>query len=274
MEKKRRVALVLGGGGARGIAHIGAIEELECQGFEVSAVAGTSMGALVGGMYASGHLEPFKEWMCALDRYKVFGLVDFTLSPEGLVKGDRVMRAMQELVPDVLIEQMPVPFAAVAADLVTGREVVLDRGGLYEAIRASISIPSVFRPVHRDGMVLVDGGMVNPVPYDRVRRSEGDLLVAVDVCAPFGGDPAIRARMSLNHYKVLVTSSQIMQQRIALLQRRLCPPDILVEMPADRFSMFEFYRSAEIVEAGREAMRAALGRFAERASDGMEFVKA
>ena len=274
MEKKRRVALVLGGGGARGIAHIGAIEEVECQGFEVSAVAGTSMGALVGGMYASGHLEPFKEWMCALDRYKVFGLVDFTLSPEGLVKGDRVMRAMQELVPDVLIEQMPVPFAAVAADLVTGREVVLDRGGLYEAIRASISIPSVFRPVHRDGMVLVDGGMVNPVPYDRVRRSEGDLLVAVDVCAPFGGDPAIRARMSLNHYKVLVTSSQIMQQRIALLQRRLCPPDILVEMPADRFSMFEFYRSAEIVEAGREAMRAALGRFAERASDGMEFVEA
>lgn len=273
MEQKRRVALVLGGGGARGIAHIGAIEELERQGFEVSAVAGTSMGALVGGMYASGHLGPFKEWMCALDRYKVFGLVDFTLSSEGLVKGDRVMRAMQELVPDVRIEQMPVPFAAVAADLVTGREVVLDRGGLYDAIRASISIPSVFRPVHRDGMVLVDGGMVNPVPYDRVRRSEGDLLVAVDVCASFGGDPAFRARMSLNHYKVLVTSSQIMQQRIASLQRRLCPPDILVEMPADRFSMFEFYRSAEIVEAGREAMRAALGRFAERASDGMEFVE-
>lgn len=273
MEQKRRVALVLGGGGARGIAHIGAIEELERQGFEVSAVAGTSMGALVGGMYASGHLGPFKEWMCALDRYKVFGLVDFTLSSEGLVKGDRVMRAMQELVPDVRIEQMPVPFAAVAADLVTGREVVLDRGGLYDAIRASISIPSVFRPVHRDGMVLVDGGMVNPVPYDRVRRSEGNLLVAVDVCAPFGGDPAFRARMSLNHYKVLVSSSQIMQQRIASLQRRLCPPDILVEMSADRFSMFEFYRSAEIVEAGREAMRAALGRFAERASDGMEFVE-
>lgn len=272
MEKKRRVALVLGGGGARGIAHIGAIEELERQGFEVSAVAGTSMGALVGGMYASGHLEPFKEWLCALDRYKVFGLVDFALSSEGLVKGDRVMRAMQDLVPDVLIEQMPVPFAAVAADLATGREVVLDRGGLYEAIRASISIPSVFRPVHRDGMVLVDGGMVNPVPYDRVRRCEGDLLVAVDVSAPFGGDPRVRARMSLNHYKVLVTSSQIMQQRIASLQRRLCPPDILVGLPADRFSMFEFYRSAEIIEEGREAMRAAIGRFVERSSDGTDFV--
>ena len=100
--KKRRAALVLAGGAARGVAHIGAIEELESQGFEVHAVAGTSMGALVGGMYASGHLEPFKEWMYTLDKYKVFGLVDFALSTEGLVKGDRVMRAMKELVPDVL----------------------------------------------------------------------------------------------------------------------------------------------------------------------------
>ena len=144
--KKRRVALVLAGGGARGVAHIGAIEELESQGFEIGAVAGTSMGALVGGVYASGYLEPFKEWMCALDNYKVFSLVDFALSTEGLVKGDRVMEAMKELVPDVEIEQMPVPFAAVAADLLTGSEVVLDSGGLYDAIRASISIPSVFRP--------------------------------------------------------------------------------------------------------------------------------
>lgn len=126
--KKRRVALVLAGGGARGVAHIGAIEELERQGFEISAVAGTSMGALVGGVYASGYLEPFKEWMRALDKYKVFSLVDFALSTEGLVKGDRVMEAMKELVPDVQIERMPVPFAAVAADLLTGDEVVLDSG--------------------------------------------------------------------------------------------------------------------------------------------------
>lgn len=184
--KKRRVALVLAGGGARGVAHIGAIEELERQGFEISAVAGTSMGALVGGVYASGYLEPFKEWMRALDKYKVFSLVDFALSTEGLVKGDRVMEAMKELVPDVQIERMPVPFAAVAADLLTGDEVVLDSGGLYDAIRASISIPSVFRPVHRDGRVLVDGGTVNPLPLNRVRREEGDLLVAVDVSARFG----------------------------------------------------------------------------------------
>lgn len=261
MDRKRSVALVLGGGGARGVAHIGAIEELERRGFDIRAVAGTSMGALVGGMYASGYLEPFKRWMCSLDRYKVFGLVDLAFSSEGLVKGDRVIRALQELVPDVRIEQLPKPFAAVATDLATGCEVVLDRGGLYDAIRASISIPSVFRPVHRDGMVLADGGMVNPLPVDRVRRSEGDLLVAVDVCGPFGRGGASRRGAVLNHYKVLVASSQIMQQRISELQRRLSPPDVLVTLPADGFSIFEFYRSAEIVEAGREAMRVALDRF-------------
>ena len=256
--EKRRVALVLAGGGARGVAHIGAIEELESRGFEIAAVAGTSMGALVGGIYASGHLAAFKEWMCSLDKYKVFGLVDFALSSEGLVKGDRVMKAMQELIPDVRIEQMPVPFAAVAADLLTGREVVLDRGGLYDAIRASISIPSVFRPVHRDGMVLVDGGTVNPLPLNRVRREEGDLLVAVDVSAPFGADPTTRANASLNYYKVLIASSQIMQQHISQLMCRLYRPDVLVQLPADSYGMFEFYRAAELVEAGHAVTRAAL----------------
>ena len=254
--KKRKAALVLAGGGARGVAHIGAIEELESQGFEITSVAGTSMGALVGGVYASGHLEPFKEWMRALDKYKVFSLVDFALSTEGLVKGDRVMEAMKELVPDMEIEQMPVPFTAV-----TGSEVVLDKGGLYDAIRASISIPSVFRPVHREGQVLVDGGTVNPLPLNRVKRAEGDLLIAVDVSARFGANPAQRANASLNYYKVLIASSQIMQQRITQLMSRLYKPDIMVEMPADSFGMFEFYHSDEIIEAGREATRAALERW-------------
>ena len=259
--KKRKAALVLAGGGARGVAHIGAIEELESQGFEITSVAGTSMGALVGGVYASGHLEPFKEWMRALDKYKVFSLVDFALSTEGLVKGDRVMEAMKELVPDMEIEQMPVPFTAVAADLLTGSEVVLDKGGLYDAIRASISIPSVFRPVHREGQVLVDGGTVNPLPLNRVKRAEGVLLIAVDVSARFGANPAQRANASLNYYKVLIASSQIMQQRITQLMSRLYKPDIMVEMPADSFGMFEFYHSDEIIEAGREATRAALERW-------------
>lgn len=260
--RKRRAALALAGGGARGVAHIGVIEELERMGFEITSVAGTSMGALVGGMYAAGHLEHFKAWMCALDRYKVFGLVDFALSTECLIKGDRVIRTLEELIPDVQIERMRIPFAAVAADLLTGREVVFDSGGLYDAIRASISIPSIFRPVRRDGMVLIDGGIVNPLPLNRVRRQRGDLLVAVDVSAPFGIDPAQRAKISLNHYKLLSTSSQIMQQHITRLMRRLYEPDIVIEIPADSYGLFEFYRSGELVEAGRRATRAVFERIA------------
>ena len=278
----RRVALALAGGGARGVAHIGALEELERRGYEIAAVAGTSMGALVGGMYAAGHLEEFKEWMCSLDRYKVFGLVDFTFSAEGLVKGSRVIDAMKELIPDMRIEQMRLPFTAVSADLLTGREVVIERGGLYDAIRASIAIPSVFRPVHRDGMVLTDGGIVNPMPVNRVRREAGDLLVAVDVCAPFAvegsgavggsvpaagvnaigaGRAALRKLPSLNYYKLITASTEIMTQHLTRLMCRLYRPDVLVELPADRFGLFEFYRSREIAEAGAAAARQALDRF-------------
>lgn len=278
----RRVALALAGGGARGVAHIGAIEELERRGYEIAAVAGTSMGALVGGMYAAGHLEEFKEWMCSLDRYKVFGLVDFTFSAEGLVKGSRVIDAMKELIPDMRIEEMRLPFTAVSADLLTGREVVIERGGLYDAIRASIAIPSVFRPVHRDGMVLTDGGIVNPMPVNRVRREAGDLLVAVDVCAPFAvegsgavggsvpaagvnaigaGRAALRKLPSLNYYKLITASTEIMTQHLTRLMCRLYRPDVLVELPAVRFGLFEFYRSREIAEAGAAAARQALDRF-------------
>ena len=254
--EKRKVALVLGGGGARGVAHIGAIEALEEAGFEIASVAGTSMGALVGGMYVAGHLERFKEWMCELDRYKMLGLVDFAFSAEGLVKGDRIIRALQELVPDVSIERLPIPVAAVAADLRTGREVVFDRGGLYDAIRASISIPSVFRPVRRGDMVLIDGGTVNPLPLDRVRRRPGELLVAVDVSASFSA----REPRPVNYYKLLTASSEIMQQRIAQLMCRLYKPDVLIEIPADSFGLFEFYRAAEIADAGHRMMETALQR--------------
>lgn len=257
---EKSVALVLGGGGARGIAHIGAIEELERRGYRIGSVAGTSMGALVGGVYAAGYLAEFREWLCALDRYKVFSLVDFSLATDGLVKGDRIIESLKRIVPDLPIGRMRMPFVAVAADLASGREVLFDSGGLYDAVRASISIPSVFRPVHRDGMVLVDGGTVNPLPVNRVVRMPGDRLVAVDVSAPFGEAPVRRARMSLNYYRMLVLSSQVMQQHLARLMCELHRPDLLVELPADRYGVFEFFRAREIIEAGRAAMRAALNR--------------
>ncbi len=194
-EKKPDVALVLSSGGARGLVHIGAIEELERQGYPITSVAGCSMGALVGGMYAAGRLHDFKQWMYDLDRSKMWKLTDLSLSLTHLMKGERVIEAMKDVVPDVEIQNLPIPYAAVATDWETGREVVFRSGSLYDAIRASISMPAVFSPVRRDGMILVDGGIFNPLPLNRVERHEGDILVAVNVSGPdFEGQVSLRRK--------------------------------------------------------------------------------
>ncbi len=184
MQATKDIALVLSSGGARGLAHIGAIEELERQGYHITSVAGCSMGSMVGGMYAAGRLQDFKQWMFDLDRSKMWKLTDFSLSLSHLMKGERVIEAMKEVVPDINIEDLPIPYCAVATDWETGREVVFRHGSLYDAIRASISMPAVFSPVRRDGMILVDGGIINPLPLNRVERHDGDILAAVNVSGP------------------------------------------------------------------------------------------
>lgn len=178
---KKDVALVLSSGGPRGWAYIGAIEELISRGYRITSVAGTSIGSLVGGIFAAGKLEDIKEWLFTLDAWKVFSLMDISLSKNHIVKGDKVIAAIKEIVPDVNIEDLAIPFRAVAADLYTGEEVVFDKGPLFDAVRASISIPSLFRPVKYGFRTLVDGGIVNTMPIDKVVRTEGDILVAFDV---------------------------------------------------------------------------------------------
>lgn len=178
---KKKVALALASGGPRGFAYIGVIEALQERGYEISSVAGASAGALVGGIFAAGGLDAFKEWLFGLDPVRVVSLMDFTPSRNYLVKGERVIAAIRRRVPDVRIEELPIPFAAVATDLFTGEEVVFREGPLFEAVRASISIPSMFRPVRWQGRTLVDGGLVNTFPLNRVQRSEGDLLVGFNV---------------------------------------------------------------------------------------------
>ena len=177
----KKVALALSSGGPRGFAYIGAIEELLARGYEITSIAGTSAGSLVGGIYAAGGLDAFKEWLYGLDPVKVVSLMDFSISKNYLVKGERVIRAIKERVPEVNIEDLPIPFTAVATDLYTGEEVLFQEGPLFDAIRASISIPSMFRPVKMNGRTLVDGGMVNTFPLNRVRRTEGDILVGFNV---------------------------------------------------------------------------------------------
>ncbi len=174
---KSLVTLVLSGGGARGIAHIGVIEELERRGYQIASVTGTSMGSLVGGIFADGAMGPFKEWMLSLDRRKVLSLVDFTVSRVGIVKGDRVFKKIKDFIPDCLIEDLDIPYAAVAVDLINRKEVVFRKGSLFEAIRASVSIPSVFTPVKTDDGLLIDGGVMNNIPVNHAPRIQDDLLV-------------------------------------------------------------------------------------------------
>ncbi len=179
--KGKKVALALSSGGPRGFAYIGAIEELLSRGYEITSVAGSSAGSLIGGVFAAGGLDAFKEWLFALDPVKVVSLMDFSVSMNSLVKGDRIIRVIKERVPEVNIEDLPIPFTAVATDLYTGEEVLFRKGPLFKAIRASISIPSMFRPVKWKGRTLVDGGMANTFPLNRVARTEGDILVGFNV---------------------------------------------------------------------------------------------
>lgn len=182
MKKNTKdVALVLASGGPRGFAYIGAIEELESRGYNITSVAGCSIGSLVGGVYAAGGLQDFKHWLFNLDNFKLLRLLDISLSKSYLVKGERIIDAIRSIVPDVNIEDLRIPYRAVATDLYSGEQVVFREGNLFEAIRSSISIPSMFRPVRLGHHTLIDGGITNTVPMSLAVRNGNDLLVTFDV---------------------------------------------------------------------------------------------
>lgn len=190
----RTISLVLGSGGARGLAHIGVIHELEERGFEIGSVVGCSMGAVIGGCYAAGELDEYEDWVSGLSEWDVLRLLDLSLLPEeGMVKGDHVIETLRELIGDREIEELPMPFTAVATDVVEHREIWLRRGNLFDAIRASIAIPGLFVPHEIDGRKLVDGGLLNPVPVAAAAADPTDLTVAVSLLGaaveePFGPD--------------------------------------------------------------------------------------
>lgn len=279
------VALVLSSGGARGLAHIGAIEELEARGFRITSIAGCSMGALIGGVYAAGKLQEFREWMKTIDRKKMLELTDFSFSFNHLVKGTRIIEAIMEFVPDVRIEDLPIPYCAVATDWKSGREVVFRKGSLFETIRASISLPSFYEPVHRDGMILIDGGVTNPIPLNRVSRREGDILVGVDVS---GHDYATQSELQheltekrkhsaslsqqilnklipdnieFNYYTMLSRVSSLMIRQNSLLMSQLMRPDILVDIQMARYGGFDYDKSEKLIAIGRQKTSQAIGRY-------------
>ena len=276
------VALVLSSGGARGLAHIGAIEELESQGYRISSIAGCSMGALIGGVYATGKLPEFREWMKTVDKKKMLELTDFSLSLNHIVKGTRIIKAIMEFVPDVLIEDLPIPYCAVATDWISGHEVVIDKGSLFEAIRASISLPSFYEPVRRDGMILIDGGVVNPIPMNRVKRHDGDLLVGVDVSGHDykaqwekqqrqteiqKHDKSLKAKLldmitpdniEFNYYTLLSRTSSIMIRQNSILMAQLTKPDILIDIQMSRYGSFDYDKSERLIAIGHNKTQKAL----------------
>lgn len=179
--KTKHVALVLGSGGARGMAHIGAIEELLDRGYEITSIAGTSMGSMIAGMYAAGRLQEAKDWFLQVDKQLILRMMDISLSLNSVVKGDRIINELEKVVPDCQIQDLPIPCSIVSADLISADEVVFKTGSLFNAIRASISIPLFFQPVQKGRRLLVDGGILNPLPLNRVKRQRGDLLVAMNI---------------------------------------------------------------------------------------------
>ena len=283
--KKKNVALVLSSGGARGLAHIGAIEELEARGYHISSIAGCSMGALIAGVYAAGKIDEFREWMKTVTRKKMFELTDFSLSLNHIVKGKRIIEAIMEFVPDVAIEELPIPYCAVATDLTAGKEVVFNKGSLFEAIRASISLPSFYEPVQRDGMILIDGGVINPIPLNRVKRQSGDILVGVDVSGHDyksqweemrrltewqKNDKSLKAKildklipdnLEFNYYTMLSRSSSLMIRQNSILMAKLMKPDVLVDIQMSRYGGFDYDKSEKIIAIGHQKTSLALNKY-------------
>jgi NTE family protein len=281
---KQKVSLVLSGGGARGIAHIGAIEELEKNGFEIAAISGTSMGAVVGGVYALGKMEEFKNWLFTLDKLKVFRLVDFSFSKQGLVKGDKLINAVKQFILDANIEDLRIPYAAVAADIINRKEVVFTNGSVYDAIRASISFPTVFTPVKMGNGLLVDGGVINNIPINHVKRTPNDILIVINVNADIPVDkpavlingaavkqsiyqkkikdfynqlykiiPSNNKEEKLGYFNVINKTISLMTHHTAQMLLERYSPDMLINISKDACSGYDLYKAEEMVETGRRA---------------------
>jgi NTE family protein len=279
-ETSTTVSLILGSGGARGLAHIGVIQWLTENGCAIRSIAGSSMGALVGGIYAAGKLETYANWVSALERMDVVRLLDPSFSRAGLFKGERIMGVLRELIGDCAIEELPMSFTAVATDLESGKEVWLRDGKLFDAIRASIATPLIFTPFEYRGRKLLDGGLVNPIPIAPTLSDTTDLTVAVNLSgraearpppaegAANAGRNSYRQRIrafveglhlarpddgpALGPVSIVFRSMETMQNTIARLKLAAYSPDVTVEIPRNACGYHEFWRAQELIALGRE----------------------
>jgi NTE family protein len=289
-KQVKTVSLILGSGGARGLAHIGVIQELLSSEYQIQSICGCSMGALVGGVFAAGKMDEFESWVRAIRKRDVISLLDIAWDKNGLVKGDKIINTLIDLIGDRTIESLPISFTAVAADVQNEKEIWLNTGSLFDAIRASISLPLFFTPVpYKDGY-LVDGGVLNPVPIAPAFGHGADLIVAVNLggavetqrsnCPAYDAEDEISNSLqdkvaqflgglkdsvlglnsnhgAYNHgaYNVANESFDAMQSTIARQKLAAYPADVTIEIARNACGTLEFERAAEMIALGREKTR-------------------
>lgn len=295
---KKRIDLVLSGGGARGLAHIGVIKELTKRGYEISSITGTSIGALIGAMYVLGKLHEFTLFLEQQTQESIISLMDFTISGHGLIRGNRFVNELQKIAPDKNIEDLSIPITIIASDMISGQEIPLNKGSLYQAVRASVAIPSVIKPIYKNGMILVDGGVTNPFPLNHAKKhGKGDLILGVNLYAIETSKDALtnfqagkntsNSFSSIKHKfsqlrdwkKSLVDSiftdsgndfnyagtfrrmSELMTAKIAQQAVQIYHPDVLVNIPLNASGLFDFHKEKELKELGRKNTADALNTY-------------
>lgn len=291
LQHMKTVSLVLGSGGARGFAHIGVIHWLENNGYVIKSISGCSAGALIGGVYAAGKLEPFEQWAKKIRRIDIVRLLDISWGGGGFFRGDKFISTIIELVGKKNIEDLDIPFTAIAANIENDKEVWLQKGDLFDAIRASISMPLFFTPFNRNGSKLIDGGILDPVPIAPTLGDETDVTIAVNL----GGkiEKPHPEKVSINteyqtespfsdwvgqYIKSLQKSTpnasepdwtmhqiasqafDIMQSTIAKQKLTAYPPDHLIEIPRNACMALEFDRAEELIELGYQKTEELLGQ--------------
>lgn len=283
----KTVSLVLGSGGARGLAHIGIIHWLEEQGYQVKSLAGCSMGAVIGGIYAAGKLDEYERWVRAIDKMDIVSLIDFSWRKGGLVKGEKIMDLLRELVGDRNIEDLPMRYTAVATDIKTEKEVWIQSGCLFDAMRASMSLPMFFTPFEYKGTTLIDGGVLNPVPIAPTFSDRTDLTIAVNLGGRIRAnvpkklkiekqarknDSELRASINrfierlqnsmtndddeaLGVYDIANQAFDAMQGTISRAKLAAYPPDKVVTIPRNACGTLEFDRAGEMIDLGYQMAR-------------------
>ncbi|KPK49079.1 MAG: hypothetical protein AMS22_14240 [Thiotrichales bacterium SG8_50] len=300
-QRRLKVGLALGSGSARGWSHIGIIRELLELGIKPDIVCGTSIGALVGGAYASGNLDMLEKWVCGMDRMDVVRYLDVTrLGSGGAIKGERLFEYLESQVGKPVIEDLEIPFAAVATKLASGQELWFQDGPLLEAIRASISLPGLFTPIQIDDEWIIDGGLVNPVPVSLCRAMGANIVIAVNLNGDLLGrrfigeddkeveerpelaslpsiekmaeELKLRANAFLTElfdseddapgiFDVLAASINIMQDRITRSRMAGEFPDIMLAPRLSQIGLMEYHRADEAIEEGRATVRRTLPAF-------------